>query len=73
MRFRFTTSIGGVGFHFTEGVVIEPTQMDPHVQRWLDAGILESIPSEREIPALERAVSLRRRGRRVRKGSKAVA
>jgi hypothetical protein len=76
MRFRFTTSIAGAGYHFVQGVVIEPTLLDPHIKRWLDAGILERYPTEEEIamvPAPERAVSLRRRGRRVREGSQAVA
>jgi hypothetical protein len=76
MRLRFTTSIAGDGFHFTQGVVIEPTLMDPHLQRWLQAGILERVPDERELavrPAPERAVTLRRRGRRVRDGAAPLA
>jgi len=76
MKLRFTTSIAGPGFHFTEGVVIEPTEMDPHLQKWLEAGILEPVKTERELAVLgapERAVSLRRRGRGVRQRSKTVA
>jgi hypothetical protein len=76
MKFRFTTSIAGPGYHFTAGVEIEPTAMDPHLKQWLEAGILEPVKTEREIAVLgapERAVSLRRRGRRVRQRSAPVA
>jgi hypothetical protein len=75
MKFRFTTAVAGAFCGFAEGAVIEPTQIDPHVQRWLDEGVMVPVRDDGHeaavVSAPERAVSLRRSRRR--RGLAAVA
>jgi hypothetical protein len=73
LRLQFTTSIGGA-YCFCEGAIIEPTTIDPHVQQWLDAGIVVPVRDDETEEAVAEAPEaaarhLRRRRRRPRTSS----
>lgn len=72
MRLRFTTSIAGAHYAFTEGTVIEVASLEAREQGWLKSGVAVAERESPEVavaPTAERAVLLPQRKTRRRRSA----